>query len=126
MKIIGIVASPHKEGNTAWIVNKIFEGAREQGVEAEAYYFSDLDIKPCQGCLRLPQRGPGLYCQRRHAETLCRDRAGRCHCSRLADLYGANERPGEDIHRQVVRANLSAILPAFQRKNGEKKADPYV
>jgi multimeric flavodoxin WrbA len=51
MKIIGFIASPHKEGNTAWIVNKILEGAKEQGAETQAWYFSDLEIKPCQGCL---------------------------------------------------------------------------
>ena len=51
MKIIGFVGSPHKEGNTAWIVEKILEGAKEQGAETQAWYFSELDIKPCQGCL---------------------------------------------------------------------------
>lgn len=50
MKIIGFTASPRKEGNTAWIVNKILEGAKEQGAETESWYFSDLDIKPCQSC----------------------------------------------------------------------------
>ena len=51
MKIIGFIASPRKEGNTAWIVNKILEGAKEQGAETQSWNFSDLDIKPCQGCL---------------------------------------------------------------------------
>ena len=51
MKIIGFIASPRKEGNTAWIVNKILEGAKEQGAETQSWYFSDLDIKPCRGCL---------------------------------------------------------------------------
>ena len=51
MKIIGIIASPRKEGNTAWTVNKILEGAKEKGAETRAWYFSDLDIKPCIGCL---------------------------------------------------------------------------
>ena len=51
MKIIGIIASPRKEGNTAWTVNKILEGAKEQGAETQSWYFSDLDIQPCQGCL---------------------------------------------------------------------------
>lgn len=50
MKIIGIIASPRKEGNTAWIVNKILEGAKEQGAETQLFYLSDLNIKPCQGC----------------------------------------------------------------------------
>jgi multimeric flavodoxin WrbA len=51
VKIIGFIASPRKEGNTAWIVNKILEGAQEQGAETQSWSFSDLDIKPCQGCL---------------------------------------------------------------------------
>lgn len=50
MKIIGFIASPRKEGNTAWIVNKILQGAKEQGAETQSWYFSDLDIKPCQSC----------------------------------------------------------------------------
>ncbi|MDR2793322.1 MAG: flavodoxin family protein [Treponema sp.] len=50
MKIIGFTASPRKEGNTAWAINKILEGAKEQGAEIQAWYFSDLDIKPCKGC----------------------------------------------------------------------------
>jgi multimeric flavodoxin WrbA len=51
MRIIGVVASPRKEGNTAWTVNKILEGAKEQGAETQTWLFSDLDIKPCKGCL---------------------------------------------------------------------------
>lgn len=50
MKITGFIASPRKEGNTAWIVDKILEGAKEQGTETQSWYFSDLDIKPCRGC----------------------------------------------------------------------------
>lgn len=51
MKIIGFIASPRKEGNTAWIINQILEGAQEQGIETQSWSFSDLDIKPCRGCL---------------------------------------------------------------------------
>jgi len=50
MKVMGFIASPRKEGNTAWIVNKILEGAKEEGAETQSWYFSDLDIKPCRGC----------------------------------------------------------------------------
>ena len=70
MKIIGFIASPRKEGNTAWIVNKILEGAKEQGAETQSWYFSDLDIKPCRGCYGCKQGRSGLCYQRRHAETL--------------------------------------------------------
>jgi multimeric flavodoxin WrbA len=51
MKVIGFIFSPRKEGNTAWIINKILEGSKEQGAETQSWYFSDLDIKPCRGCL---------------------------------------------------------------------------
>lgn len=51
MKVIGFSASPRKEGNTAWMINKILEGAKEQGAETQSWHSSDLDIKPCQGCL---------------------------------------------------------------------------
>ncbi len=50
LKIIGLIASPRKNGNTGWIVNRILEGAEGQGAETQAWYFNDLDIKPCQGC----------------------------------------------------------------------------
>jgi multimeric flavodoxin WrbA len=51
MEVMGFIASPRKEGNTAWVTNKILDGAKEQGAETRSWYFSDLDIKPCQGCL---------------------------------------------------------------------------
>ena len=51
MKIIGIIASPRKVGNTAWVINKILEGANEQGAKTRSWYFSDHDIEPCRGCL---------------------------------------------------------------------------
>jgi len=50
MKIIGFIASSRKEGNTAWAVNKILEGAKAQGAETQSWSFSDIDIKPCRGC----------------------------------------------------------------------------
>lgn len=51
MNVMGFIASPRKAGNTAWIVNQILEGAKEQGAETRIWYSSELDIKPCQGCL---------------------------------------------------------------------------
>ena len=51
MKIIGLSASPRKDGNTAWTVGKILEGAKERGAETQHWRFSELDIKPCLGCL---------------------------------------------------------------------------
>jgi len=50
MKIIGFIASSRKEGNTAWVVNKILEGAKGQGAETQSWCFGGLDINPCCGC----------------------------------------------------------------------------
>jgi multimeric flavodoxin WrbA len=50
MKVIGFIGSSRKEGNTAWAVNKILEGAKKQGAEIQSWCFGDLDIKPCRGC----------------------------------------------------------------------------
>jgi multimeric flavodoxin WrbA len=40
MKIMGFTASPRKQGNTAWVVNKMLEGAKDQGAETQSWYFS--------------------------------------------------------------------------------------
>jgi multimeric flavodoxin WrbA len=51
MKILGFIASPRKDGNTAWCVNRILDAAEEQGAETRSWSFSDCEIKPCMGCL---------------------------------------------------------------------------
>ena len=51
MKVIGFIGSSHKNGSTAWTVNKILEGAGHAGAETQVWYSSETDIKPCRGCL---------------------------------------------------------------------------
>jgi multimeric flavodoxin WrbA len=48
MKILGIVGSPRKEGNTDILVNEVLRGARDVGATTEKIFLNDLDIKPCQ------------------------------------------------------------------------------
>lgn len=55
MRIVGFIGSPHKEGNTTWVINKILEGANERGAETQSWHCNDLDIKPCRGCLGCKQ-----------------------------------------------------------------------
>ena len=57
MKVIGFSGSPRNEGNTAWVINRILEGAKERGAETQAWYSGDLEIKPCKGCLGCVQSG---------------------------------------------------------------------
>ena len=49
MKIIGYVGSPHKNGNTAFVVEKILSNAKN--AETEIYYANEFEAAPCNGCL---------------------------------------------------------------------------
>jgi len=55
MKILGIMGSPRKRGNTELLLDEALRGARSQGAEVEKLIVSELDISPCleiYGCLR--------------------------------------------------------------------------
>jgi Multimeric flavodoxin WrbA len=51
LNIIGYTASPRKSGSTAWAVNTILDGAAEHGAQTHSWHCTELDIKPCCGCL---------------------------------------------------------------------------
>ena len=50
MKILGLIGSYRKNGNTDTAVRKVLEGAMNQGAEVEALYLKDYEIKDCNGC----------------------------------------------------------------------------
>ena len=50
MKIIGITGSSRHGMNTGTLVEKILEGAREQGAEVEHLYLGDYHLLPCRAC----------------------------------------------------------------------------
>ncbi|MCJ7813684.1 flavodoxin family protein [bacterium] len=49
-KILGIVGSPRKNGNTHILVSKILEGAENAGACTELIFLNDLSIQECDGC----------------------------------------------------------------------------
>lgn len=49
-KILGIVGSPRKGGNTHVLVSRILEGAREGGAVTETIFLGELRIRECDGC----------------------------------------------------------------------------
>ncbi len=49
-RILGVVGSPRKKGNTHVLVDTIVAGAREQGAAAETIFLNDLQIRECDGC----------------------------------------------------------------------------
>lgn len=50
MKALCINGSPRKNGSTAYIINKISEGMRENNIEVNIYCLGDMNIKFCTGC----------------------------------------------------------------------------
>jgi multimeric flavodoxin WrbA len=50
IKILGIVGSKRKNGNTSFLIQRAIEAAREEGVEAEVIFLSDYTIAGCTGC----------------------------------------------------------------------------
>jgi multimeric flavodoxin WrbA len=49
-KVLGVVGSPRRNGNTHVLVSTILETARAAGAEVEALFLNDLAIKECDGC----------------------------------------------------------------------------
>lgn len=50
MKVLGINGSARKDGNTAMIMNKVFEELNKEGIETEMVQFSGQSVEPCKAC----------------------------------------------------------------------------
>jgi multimeric flavodoxin WrbA len=51
MRVLGIVASPRKRGNTEILVEEVLSAARAEGAETDIFLVHDKDIKGCNGCM---------------------------------------------------------------------------
>ncbi len=49
-KILGIVGSPRRNGNTDILVTKLLAGAEDQGAETEIIHLGNLNLRECNGC----------------------------------------------------------------------------
>ena len=49
-KVLGIIGSPRRQGNTNLLVEKILAGGRDGGGETDAVFLADLEIADCIGC----------------------------------------------------------------------------
>ncbi|MDR7866682.1 MAG: flavodoxin family protein [Sporomusaceae bacterium] len=49
-RILGIVGSPRRGGNTDLLVARVLDGARSAGASAETVYLGSLTVKECDGC----------------------------------------------------------------------------
>jgi len=51
MKMLGIVGSPRKGGNTEILVSEALRVLQEEGLETEMIRLADYRVEPCDGCL---------------------------------------------------------------------------
>ena len=49
-KILGVVGSPRKNGNTHILVSRILDGAKEKGAIVDIIFLNELNIQECNGC----------------------------------------------------------------------------
>jgi multimeric flavodoxin WrbA len=50
MKVLAVVGSPRRGGNTDVLVSKIVEGATAGGAEVETVHLGELQVRECDGC----------------------------------------------------------------------------
>ncbi len=65
MRLLAVVGSPRKGGNTDILIEHVIKGAREAGAETEKIYLNDLDLRFCQGCELCISRKPWKGCVQR-------------------------------------------------------------
>ncbi|MFC1905096.1 flavodoxin family protein [Chloroflexota bacterium] len=51
MKVIGIVGSPRKNGNTEFVTAYTLKSIGEEGMDTELIRLAGLEIKPCNACI---------------------------------------------------------------------------
>ena len=50
MKVVGIVCSPRKEGNTEILMREALKAVEEEGGNTKLFLMSDMNIQPCDAC----------------------------------------------------------------------------
>ena len=50
IKIVGIVGSPHRQGNTTYLLTQALAEARKLGAESRLLHLLDYEVRPCAGC----------------------------------------------------------------------------
>ncbi len=50
VKVLAFMGSPRRKGNTHRMVEKILEGAKDEGADTETIFLDGLNIMECDGC----------------------------------------------------------------------------
>lgn len=97
MNVIGISSSARKDGNTAILINKVFEELNREGIETELIQFSGLVIESCKACWACGGKGNCVH---------------KNDCFREV-LEKIKEADGILLGSPVCSANVSANMQAF-------------
>lgn len=57
MKIVGILGSPRKKGNTEILLDAALEEAKKNGASVSKISIRDKEVAPCNGCLKCRETG---------------------------------------------------------------------
>ncbi|MDK2887955.1 MAG: hypothetical protein PWP72_833 [Thermoanaerobacter sp.] len=57
MKVVGIVGSPRRGGNTETLVERVLAGAAAAGAETQMFYLNEMNIRGCQACNHCKEHG---------------------------------------------------------------------
>ena len=57
MKVVGIVGSPRKGGNTEIVMKEALKAVQDAGGETEMFLLADMDIAPCKACGSCVEKG---------------------------------------------------------------------
>ena len=49
-KVIVVMGSPRRRGNSATLAEQVIAGAQAAGAEVESFYLHGMDIRPCTAC----------------------------------------------------------------------------
>jgi len=55
-KILAILTSPRKGGNTEILLDTFLDGAKSQGAKIEKFFLQNMKISPCVGCMKCKEK----------------------------------------------------------------------
>ncbi len=104
MKVIGIVGSPRKNGNTEILTAHALKAVKEEGLDTELIRLAGLDIKPCNACMVCRSEGHAEQCPIKDD---------------LAPLYAkVKEAEAVILASPVYYGSATALIKAFMERVG--------
>ncbi len=50
IRVLGVIGSPRRNGNTHILIDKVLEGAKSEGADIDSLFLNDYKISECDGC----------------------------------------------------------------------------